>query len=234
MFPYFNTGLPGSIIQKYKEKINPNEREKWEKAFDIHTRGRKYNENLKLWMGGGEKKELCTPKEYVRVNGDPFYKRYRIPIEEKKTYKSEEDIAECNNPKSSIHALIIFKECGDSILMQYERIIVNNKLYSERYMDKKIVETLCDDEPVESDETEPLNLSDNNLEMFNRSDSRKSSDSTNSSGYDFATEDQEEGNPSGGRKKTRRKKHKKTKRKNKTKRDKTHKKNKKRTRRMKR
>ncbi len=45
---------------------------------------------------------------------------------------------------------------------------------------------------------------------------------------------EEEENPSGGRKKTRRKKHKKTKRKNKTKRDKTHKKNKKRTRRMRR
>jgi hypothetical protein len=191
--------------------------------------------------GGGFFKNLYIADKYKRWNGDPFYvydqrhDMYRVRVDVK-DYKTEEEINVMKNPKSSIHALIILKICINqdieldkypeetiprptatvSILMQYERIIVNNKLYSETYMDKKIVETLCDDEPVEPDETEPLNLSDNNLKMFN-------SDSTNSSGYEYAT-------PGGGRKKTRRKKQKK----NNTKRDKTKKKNKKRTRKMKR
>jgi hypothetical protein len=93
----------------------------------------------------------------------------------RETYKTQEEYKECENKKASIHALIVIKICindnidfnifdGDlntakptgesivSMLVQYERIIVNGKFYSETYMDKKTVETLCDDEPVEQKE----------------------------------------------------------------------------------
>ena len=107
----------------------------------------------------------------------PLYSEY-VNIDGKlvgKTYKTPEEQEECDKKKTSIHALIVIKVCindnidfnnfdGDlntaeptgesivSMLVQYERIIVNGKFYSETYMDKKTVETLCDDEPVEQKE----------------------------------------------------------------------------------
>ena len=277
LFPYAATfeDLPSTTINKFGEKLRLTNPEKWE---EWKTRYQKFKQGKQFWKpnkyfeisgvhrnidgtvkvneysGGNMDKNLYEPEYYKRWNGDPFYvydrkhDMYRLQTEVK-GYKTEEEINEIKNPKSSIHALIILKICINqdieldkypeeiiprptatvSILMQYERIIVNNKLYSELYMDKKIVETLCDDEPVESG-TELLDVS-KNLGMFKRNDSMKSSDSTNSSGYTLGSAEEDR---SGGRKKTRHKKHKKTKRKNKTKRDKTHKKNKKRTRRMRR